>query len=56
MLIDMGYAAIFKEINPFPFMDKLVLNEITKVNFLERLATQYQSPSDSRLIIDDSPL
>jgi ribonucleotide reductase beta subunit family protein with ferritin-like domain len=43
VMIDMGYAPIYRVENPFPFMDKLTLNGIAKTNFFEKRPSQYQS-------------
>ena len=36
------YDAKFNVANPFPFMDKLLLNDVSKTNFFEGRPTQYQ--------------
>lgn len=37
----MGYPALSRAGNPFPFMDKLALNDVAKANFFEKDVTQY---------------
>lgn len=57
VLRQMGYAPRFKVANPFKFMDKLSLNEVTKTNFFEHRPTQYQNvtkPGQSMFAIDTS--
>jgi len=57
VLLDMGYPALYREANPFPFMDKNALNKVAKVNFFEHRATQYQNvirEGASRLALDTS--
>ena len=39
----MGYMPKYNVANPFPFMDKLTLNEFSKSNFFETQTTQYQA-------------
>lgn len=59
VLRQMGYAPLFRVVNPFKFMDKLSLNEVTKTNFFEHRPTQYQNitkASQSSLTLDDDPL
>ena len=59
VLADMGYAPLFRAENPFPFMDKLTLNEIAKTNFFEARPTQYQKVTKegaSRFAVDNSPV
>jgi ribonucleotide reductase beta subunit family protein with ferritin-like domain len=59
VLRDMGYLPMYRVGNPFPFMDKLTLNEVAKTNFFEKRATQYQSITKTgatRLIMDASPV
>lgn len=41
VLQDMNYPKLWRVENPFSFMDKLALNEVGKVNFFERIVTQY---------------
>lgn len=58
VLIDMGYTPMFRCVNPFPFMDKLSLNEVSKTNFFEHTGAQYQSVTNSewsRLAFDATP-
>ena len=40
----MGYPAVFGAPNPFPFMDKLAMNDVCKTNFFEHRSSQYQAP------------
>jgi ribonucleoside-diphosphate reductase beta chain len=59
VLGDMGYLPAYRVDNPFPFMDKLTLNEVAKVNFFERTATQYQNVTvagATRLALDTTPI
>jgi ribonucleotide reductase beta subunit family protein with ferritin-like domain len=59
VLGEMGYDCVFGAKNPFPFMDKLALNEVSKGNFFETRISSYQSvmhPGASRLAIDKSPI
>jgi ribonucleoside-diphosphate reductase subunit M2 len=59
VLIEMGYDPVYRVENPFKFMDKVTLNEVTKVNFFEARGTQYQNvsrPGQARLAIDDTPV
>lgn len=59
VLMGAGYKSIYKVDNPFKFMDKLTLNEVSKVNFFEHRPTQYQNvskPSQSMLAMDDTPI
>jgi ribonucleoside-diphosphate reductase beta chain len=53
----MGYNRMFGDANPFPFMDKMLLDDIAKCNFFETVSTQYQevvTAGASRLAVDDS--
>ena len=55
----MGYKSIYGVKNPFPTMDKLTLNEISKVNFFERKSLQYQNPAKmgaTSFAIDTTPV
>jgi ribonucleoside-diphosphate reductase subunit M2 len=59
VLVGMGYAAMYRVENPFKFMDKLTLNEVSKVNFFEARATQYQNvsqPGQAKFGLDDTPV
>jgi len=59
VLIEMGYKPMYRVKNPFPFMDKLTLNEVAKTNFFERSATQYQNITKAgatKLALDSSPV
>jgi len=59
VLLDMGYNPLFRVENPFKFMDKLTLNEVSKVNFFEGRVTQYQNitkAGQSKLGIDTTPV
>lgn len=40
---DMGYQPLFSVENPFPFMNKMLLNDVSKTNFFESRPTQYQN-------------
>jgi len=54
---ELGYEPRYRVENPFPFMDKLSLNEVAKANFFERNSTQYQSVTRagaSNFALDDS--
>jgi ribonucleoside-diphosphate reductase beta chain len=43
VMLNMGYAPIFRVDNPFSFMDKLALNDASKSNFFEKSrGTDYQ--------------
>jgi ribonucleotide reductase beta subunit family protein with ferritin-like domain len=48
VLFLMGAGRLFREPNPFAFMDKQAQSRITKSNFFEERATQYQQPEDAR--------
>jgi len=53
---DMGYSPIWRVTNPFRFMDKMALNDVTKVSFFESRPTQYQNVTKegaTRLAFDD---
>ncbi|CAG8718531.1 19066_t:CDS:2 [Dentiscutata erythropus] len=55
VLKTMGYRGMYNGTNPFPFMDKLTLNEYSKLNFFETQVTQYQtvvSPGAARLALN----
>jgi ribonucleoside-diphosphate reductase beta chain len=39
---EMGYRPVFNAKNPFPFMEKQVLNGENKTNFFEKKTTEYQ--------------
>lgn len=57
VLVEMGYKILYNYKNPFPFMDKMLLNEVAKTNFFEFRPSQYQSITNSEaslLAIDDS--
>jgi ribonucleotide reductase beta subunit family protein with ferritin-like domain len=59
VLYEMGYKMAYLVSNPFPFMDAMVLNEVSKVNFFEYRSTQYQTPASeklSQLVLDDTPI
>jgi ribonucleotide reductase beta subunit family protein with ferritin-like domain len=59
LLQAMGYEPAYRAGNPFAFMDVVALNAVTKVNFFERLVTQYQgvaSAGASALALDETPL
>jgi ribonucleotide reductase beta subunit family protein with ferritin-like domain len=61
VLADMGYAPLYDvgDRCPLPFMDKLTLNEVKKVNFFEARATQYQNvvrAGAARLVLDTTPV
>jgi ribonucleotide reductase beta subunit family protein with ferritin-like domain len=59
VLADMGYAAKYRVSNPFPFMDAMTLNEVSKTNFFERATSEYQSitkTGHTRLVIDTDPI
>lgn len=53
-----GYELIYGEKNPFPSMDQASLNEVTKVNFFEKVVSQYRGPKPGAAIfsIDESPI
>lgn len=53
----MGYPRAYGAANPFPFMDKLTLNEVAKTNFFEHRPSQYQNvvrPGGAALTLDTS--
>ena len=59
VLVGMGYAAMYCVENPFKFMDKLTLQEVSKVNFFEARPTQYQNvsrPGQAKFGLDDTPV
>lgn len=59
VLAEMGYAKMTGATNPFPFMDKLALNPVSKHNFFESRPTQYQNVTKVELTsfrIDDTPV
>lgn len=41
--VQAGYAPVFGDPNPFPFMETLALNQVAKTNFFEAPTTGYQS-------------
>ena len=43
VLKDMNYPTLYKVSNPFMFMDKISLNEVSKTNFFEHRSTEYQN-------------
>ncbi len=48
VMLNMGYAPIFRVDNPFSFMDKLALNDASKSNFFEKnRSADYQDPIKS---------
>lgn len=51
VLAEMRYKTLFRVKNPFPFMDKLSLNEIAKANFFERGVSQYQGPTEGATVV-----
>lgn len=59
VLQHMGYAPYYRVDNPFKFMEKFVLNDVTKTNFFEDPGSQYQNiskESQMLLMIDSTPL
>jgi ribonucleotide reductase beta subunit family protein with ferritin-like domain len=59
VIADMGFVPLSNVANPFPFMTKLVLNEVAKTNFFEHTPTQYQNVTTAgavRLALDTSPV
>lgn len=58
ILVQTGCTVIFKDDNPFDFMDKLSLNEVAKSNFFEHRPTQYQKLGKDALdySVDNSPI
>jgi ribonucleotide reductase beta subunit family protein with ferritin-like domain len=57
VVVGMGYPAVFRATNPFQFMDKLTLNDVSKTNFFEARPTQYQTATKEgsvRFAIDNS--
>jgi ribonucleotide reductase beta subunit family protein with ferritin-like domain len=44
---DMGYAPLYRVENPFSFMHKLALNDVSKGNFFEKRVTAYQNVTKS---------
>lgn len=58
VLADLGHPPRYRASNPFPFMDALALNEVSKANFFEERPTQYQnlvSETGGLLVLDDTP-
>lgn len=58
VLVLAGYEPLFRAENPFPFMDKLALNQVGKSNFFEARPTQYQNigtAGATRFAIDETP-
>ena len=47
ILVEMGYTKYYGTENPFPFMDKLLLNKVKKVNFFEHRSFQYQQATSA---------
>jgi ribonucleotide reductase beta subunit family protein with ferritin-like domain len=59
VLAQAGYEPLFRESNPFDFMDMLSLNVVAKCNFFEFRPTQYQSLGGEGALefaVDDSPI
>jgi ribonucleoside-diphosphate reductase beta chain/ribonucleoside-diphosphate reductase subunit M2 len=46
----MGYKPLYFAENPFPFMNKMLLNDVSKTNFFESRPTQYQNLVKSFII------
>ena len=60
VIADMGYKPVYGvAANPCPYMDKLTLNEVAKVNFFEHRPNQYQNVTSTRSVllrIDTTPV
>ena len=59
VLIEMGYAPMYRGKNPFKFMDKLSMNKEVKTNFFEHRGSAYQNASksgQSTLALDETPI